>query len=239
MYFKSIPIKFKKLYNQFIFKELYYLHIGKTAGSWFRENIWYTSMPNKYKIKIGLHGAEFYEEAKQSDLVIIPVRDPLSRIISGFESRRRQGRPVYNNPWSENENIFFNKVNSFNEFVYKIMIEKNGINLWKEFRKINIHGMYDYKYYFKSTEAIKKFCNNHNVYILRQEHLKYDLNKIFINNHVPVKNLSVLSDNRVHSSVNSNKLKTEKPSLYESFIDTYLLEEYNIYNTLALIPTSI
>lgn len=41
--------------------------------------------------------------------IVLVVRDPISRFVSGFNSRLRKGLPRHNNPWSPDEEAAFNR----------------------------------------------------------------------------------------------------------------------------------
>ncbi len=42
------------------------------------------------------------------------VRNPISRFVSGFHSRKRQGRPRYQSPWSSGEEVAFSRFSTPN-----------------------------------------------------------------------------------------------------------------------------
>jgi hypothetical protein len=45
----------------------------------------------------------------EDEFFFFALRDPISRFVSGFESRRRQGRPRYFKPWSKKERAIFKR----------------------------------------------------------------------------------------------------------------------------------
>jgi hypothetical protein len=49
------------------------------------------------------------------ELVVFFVRDPIARFVSGFNSRKRQGQPRFNLPWSKAEQCAFSRFASANE----------------------------------------------------------------------------------------------------------------------------
>lgn len=118
-------------------KTLHFLHIGKTGGSAIKEalkrtiknqeiyknenkikdNIPYDikNINNKFEFII-LHGHNTsLTQVPESDSFFFCIRDPLSRYVSGFYSRQREGRPRYNSPWNVKEKKAFQYFESPND----------------------------------------------------------------------------------------------------------------------------
>ncbi len=81
---------------------VHYLHIGKTGGTAVKAGL------RKYRKKadylIELHGHQTkLTDVPPGDFAIFFLRDPISRFISGFYSRKRKGQPRYYNEWSPEE----------------------------------------------------------------------------------------------------------------------------------------
>lgn len=81
------------------------LHIGKTGGTAVKEAL-RGSRARNYYVKRHSHGVRMMD-IPDDEFIIFFVRDPISRYISGFHSRQRQGRPRYNIPWSDGERSAF------------------------------------------------------------------------------------------------------------------------------------
>lgn len=80
---------------------VHFLHIGKTGGT-----------AIKFALKPFTHIFLHSHNTKLSDIptghkVAFFVRDPVSRFVSAFFSRRRMGLPRIHIPWSDNERIAF------------------------------------------------------------------------------------------------------------------------------------
>ena len=60
------------------------------------------------------HSATFHD-VPNGDLVVFFVRDPVSRFVSGFYSRQRQGLPAHNSPWNVGEKVAFDKFATAND----------------------------------------------------------------------------------------------------------------------------
>ena len=90
--------------------DVHFLHIGKTGGTAIKaalaEDIILTQ-----KYRIHLHRQERHNLAlkniPEGEKVFFFLRDPLTRFVSGFYSRQRQGRPRHNLPWSDRERAAF------------------------------------------------------------------------------------------------------------------------------------
>jgi hypothetical protein len=96
----------KKLHRAHGKQVLHFLHVGKTGGT----AIKYALKP--YQVTpahaIVLHGHRFtLREMPKGEKAMFCLRDPASRFVSGFYSRRRQGRPRYCVPWTPAETIAF------------------------------------------------------------------------------------------------------------------------------------
>ena len=118
-------------------KTIHFLHIGKTGGSAIKEALKrgikeqdIYSKTKKLKdntileIKdlseqfdqIILHGhGTTLKEIPETDWFFFCIRDPLSRFVSGFYSRQRQGKPRYNIPWNAKEERAFRHFETAND----------------------------------------------------------------------------------------------------------------------------
>ncbi len=118
-------------------KTLHFLHIGKTGGSAIKEalkrkiknqeiyknekkikdNIPYEikNINNKFDFII-LHGhSTSLSQVPEFDSFFFCIRDPISRCVSGFYSRKREGKPRYNIPWNVKEKKAFQHFDSPND----------------------------------------------------------------------------------------------------------------------------
>ena len=87
-------------------RDLHVLHIGKTGGSALKAAIDGVDRVGGGRVICHGHGTALADVPRGQDIVFI-LRDPVARIVSGFESRKRCGRPRYNVPWSEGEAAAF------------------------------------------------------------------------------------------------------------------------------------
>ena len=83
-------------------KIVHFLHIGKTGGTAMKYVLSQYPVGSRYAICLHGHRVRLCDIPK-GDSVIFAVREPISRFVSGFYSRKRQGQPRLFSPWSQNE----------------------------------------------------------------------------------------------------------------------------------------
>src|SRR5262245_9750479 len=127
----------RKLYNrmQYDAKALPYrlqgksivhiLHIGKTGGSAVNDALRANLDTRTYKIELHGHGFAL-DEVPVGDKVVFLVRDPISRFVSGFFSRKRMGEPRYHIPWSPGEAAAFRSFGTPNELAIALSSEDSN-----------------------------------------------------------------------------------------------------------------
>lgn len=96
---------------------VYLLHIGKTGGSTLRHIINNLSegqrLQLKYQVKTHKQHDLSLARVTESERCVFFLRDPLAIAISGFYSRKRMGRPLYNSPHSPDEARVFSRFETF------------------------------------------------------------------------------------------------------------------------------
>ncbi len=89
-------------------KNIHLLHIGKTGGtSIITAFEKFSSL--KYNFYTHFGHAHSFKDVPENDMIVFFLRDPLTRFISGFYSRKRKGQPRYNVPWNSEEEVAFNR----------------------------------------------------------------------------------------------------------------------------------
>ena len=207
----KIKLKLKKLLSRTRSEHLIFLHVGKTAGTSLRHFILESNIPYKYNVRFPKHG-EIPIHTLTKAHYFLSLRDPFERIVSGFNSRLRQGKPAYNNPWSRDEVDFYSRFPSFNAFMNECL---NTPDLFRQFQDINIHAKYNYSYYLNYLQKLgisdKIVC------------LDYKDNQIQLCNF-----LEFHSNNpplHLHQSPNIvNEIDREQ---HTKFISSFLRPEYN------------
>ena len=106
--FRTLVLKAKHVSQKMQGKQfVHFLHIGKTGGSAIKYAIEpYLATSSPYIIYLHPHRVRLRDVPKGESIVFF-LRDPISRFVSGFYSRQRQGQPRYFNPWSPDEKIAF------------------------------------------------------------------------------------------------------------------------------------
>ena len=103
-------------------QNLHFLHVGKAAGTQIVNVMEHikseTSLyPISHPHSIGL------ADLPEGERYFFSTRDPATRYYSSFYSRKRQGRPHYDNPWSPNEAIAFGNFPEANDLAEALFEE--------------------------------------------------------------------------------------------------------------------
>ena len=118
---------------------VHFLHIGKTGGTAVKHALKAHLNTKKYIIKLHPHAVKLRDVPKGEKVIFI-VRDPISRFVSGFYSRKRQGRPRYYSPWSPDEETAFKQFSTPNA-LSKALASEN-----KEMRNAAVKAMKNIKH---------------------------------------------------------------------------------------------
>jgi len=126
--YRRFYIRLASLYNRVVRGEenIHLLHIGKTGGSALKEALLPVRKGRGYRIWFHKHDVSL-ADIPRGDKVIITIRDPISRFVSGFYSRKRQGKPKYNIPWSEEERRAFSIFRTPNELANALRSENREV----------------------------------------------------------------------------------------------------------------
>ena len=161
------------------------------------------------------------------------IRDPIERIISGFYSRLRQGRPRKKNSiWSPGEATAFSFFNSPQQFLYALISEDDHQKSAALFAYKNItHLAYNYVHFFKDTNYIDKMKNRISIVeqikstdkFLLKLCLEFNIPNEEIDNVYKKIHVSPVSAKEVLSKFNKSEIEKLK---FE------LSPEYKIYNHL-------
>ena len=87
---------------------IHLLHIGKTGGTAPKEALRDIQKGKRYRLFLHDHGVRLTDIPRFDDVIIF-LRDPVSRFVSGFNSRKREGRPRYYFPHTPAEKEAFTK----------------------------------------------------------------------------------------------------------------------------------
>lgn len=135
-----------------------FLHIPKTGGSGVNA-LGRSLQEHGFKSPcVFSHGWKMEEVLKHFPDIKISfvLRDPLSRMISGFNSRLRQGRPTYNNIWTPAEAAAFNLFPSVGHLLDAMLAEDEFSKSAVAYTMRNVtHLRWNYGFYFKNTDTVR------------------------------------------------------------------------------------
>ena len=87
-------------------RKVHFLHIGKTGGSAVKHALRDYPEIGRYEILLHHHHTRL-GDIPRGEGVLFFLREPVSRFVSGFYSRQRQGQPRIFIPWSADEKLAF------------------------------------------------------------------------------------------------------------------------------------
>jgi hypothetical protein len=103
-----------------------YLHIGKAGGSSTTDMFLALNAAGEKTPMMFGHDwrcQDILRRHPDMKLAFV-IRDPLERIISGFNSRLRQGRPRNNSPWTDSEAAAFSLFRSSDSFIQSCLSDQ-------------------------------------------------------------------------------------------------------------------
>ena len=90
-------------------RPVHFLHVGKTGGTAFKHAVRAASPPPS-RCVIHLHPHRVVlRDVPEGERFLFFLRDPVTRYVSGFYSRQREGRPKYRARWSPEEREAFGR----------------------------------------------------------------------------------------------------------------------------------
>src|SRR3954468_17466545 len=84
------------------------LHVGKTGGTAVQMALHNVPKPADLQLQMYGHGISLSDIPPNDDIFLF-LREPLARFASGFEMRRREGRPRHYRPWTPAERRAFSR----------------------------------------------------------------------------------------------------------------------------------
>jgi hypothetical protein len=108
--YREAPVRLDRMRGKRI---LHFLHIGKTGGTAVLTALLGVD-DRRYRFYYrGHHGT--LADVQAGDSCFFFVRDPVTRFVSAFHSRQREGRPRYYYPWNAEERTAFERFKTPNE----------------------------------------------------------------------------------------------------------------------------
>ena len=99
------------------------LHVGKTGGTALISALRSAGTNEELEFHGHVATLKWLWSKNPRRRVIFGVREPVSRFVSAFNSRLRQGRPRHFTPWNKGEEIAFSLFDSPNELAEAIYAE--------------------------------------------------------------------------------------------------------------------
>jgi hypothetical protein len=167
---------------------LHFIHVGRTGGTAIKRALrtagwacWASEyekkaphMPETRYGHIILHRHSFrLFELELDDYVFFSLRDPISRFVSGFYSRRRKGHPDRYIEWRKGERAAFERFSTPEELALALA-SWNPVKRWAAERAMSDVMHLGHFSDFLGSEADLRAKLSHVVYILRQETLAED-----------------------------------------------------------------
>lgn len=181
---------------------LQFLHIGKTGGSFVRAVV--NSLPPEHRAQFRLlhHDAKLHQavETRPGMPVFFSVRRPEDLFVSAFNSRLRQGRPLYDRPWNPREEIAFSVFETPNQLAEALSAQDRLQQAAARLSMFAInHVRQGLRWYLMNIENLERH-REHIAFVLLQESLDEDLRAFAARFGVPLDSAEQLFGERVHGA---------------------------------------
>lgn len=147
--------------------QIHILHIGKTGGTAIKTGMRSSGVPDSVLL---LRHRHLLDQIPAGNPVVFAVRDPISRFMSAFYSRLRQGAPRYRSEWRPAERIAFERFPTPQALVEGLLAGQTEARV--AMRKIR-HVRHPQSRWLRSSEYLEERLDDI-VYIARQETLDED-----------------------------------------------------------------
>jgi hypothetical protein len=105
---------------------LHVLHIGKTGGTALNHVLVQHADVSRYRPGFGGHVLTV-ADVPVGERFMFFIRDPLSRFVSAFNSRLREGRPRYHYPWRDEEKVAFSIFKTPNDLATALSAQDSSL----------------------------------------------------------------------------------------------------------------
>jgi hypothetical protein len=157
-------------------RRVHFLHIGKTGGTAIRESLRHLDTSQDCKLVFHSHGTSI-ADVPSGEKVVFFLRDPISRFISGFYSRKRKGKPRHHAEWSKVERRVFEAFETPNELAIALL-DSESSNRSVALEAMNhIRHLWHYNEWLVSTAYLESRSNDI-MFVGFQESLDRDFEKL-------------------------------------------------------------
>ena len=101
------------------------LHIGKTGGNALKHALRPYNTGGFLDIVFHPHAVRL-SDVPVGESVLFMLRDPVDRFVSGFNSRRRRGRPLNNAEWDQDEAVAFAAFPTANDLAEALSVAQDS-----------------------------------------------------------------------------------------------------------------
>ena len=155
-----------------------FLHIGKTGGTALHEVVdrHLAAFPDA-PIEFFTHDTTLLEalEVRRGAQIVFFIRDPLSRFVSGFNSRLRMGLPRYHSIWTPAEEEAFSRFRTPNELAEALgSIDQEEMKAAEAAMQAVRHIRLNLRHFLHSVDVLEAHVDDI-AFIGAQEHFDADL----------------------------------------------------------------
>jgi hypothetical protein len=151
----------------------HFLHLGKTGGTALKVALRAVESP-LFTIEVHRHAVRL-SDLSDADRFFFSTRDPVTRFVSGFLSRQRQGAPAHNSPWRPLEEIAFVRFDAPESLALALGAEDETLRLQAEEAMSAIEHVNQGYWYWFGDESQLAAAADRVLWIGRQERLDEDL----------------------------------------------------------------
>lgn len=178
---------------------MHLLHIGKTGGT----ALQYALQP--YLVNqihaICLHSHECrLRDVPRGEWVVFFLRDPVTRFVSGFNSRQRQGLPRHFVPWRTEETRAFSHFDTANKLALALSSEVRETREMAEDAMRSIAHVRSHYWDWFDNEQYFLTRLDDIVFIGFQERLEKDFQQLKLKLHIPDAAMLPVNDTQSHRS---------------------------------------
>jgi hypothetical protein len=212
-----------------------FLHIPKTGGSGIAElgrKLVRAGQPFPCCFEHNWTFAEIRKRYPKMRMTLI-LRDPLERTISGFNSRLRQGRPTFTSMWKPAEAVAFAQFRDVRHYLDALIADDDwSLSACAYAGRHVIHLRWNYRYYFRSAEAVRKHAG-HIALIGRIEETDAFVDALVAEAGIPASACAGLYERRHEAKVRPSRVLAEYGDGDIARMRARLATEYAIYDALV------
>ena len=198
--------------------KIHFLHIGKTGGSALKYVLGNFLNTQEYILELHHHNVSL-KHIPEGEKVIFFLRDPISRFISGFYSRKRKGQPRYYSEWNQIETEVFNTFSTPNELALALHngnpLALKAMNNIQHFRRYN-QWYIDLDYFYSRRNDI--------LFIGFQESLNEDFERL--KSILGIENSIVLPDDNILVHKNPEGLDKRLTMQAYKTLEEWFMEDF-------------